>query len=97
MQLLGRRRLGDCKRKYSDLRKQIDLWEQDIKGASYSTPLELANAFSNGDSISADRVVFDMKGGKYRLVVRVDYCEQTVEVRFCGTHAEYDRIDALTV
>jgi len=97
MQLLGREKLTDCKRRYSDLRKQIDLWSRDVRGSTYATPLDLTNAFSNGEAISADRAIFDIKGGKYRLVVRVNYEEQSVEVRFCGTHPEYDRIDPFTV
>jgi mRNA interferase HigB len=45
----------------------------------------------------SDRVVFNIKGNDFRLVVRIDYARQIVDVRWFGTHAEYDRIDALNV
>jgi mRNA interferase HigB len=53
--------------------------------------------FANARIISGDRVIFNIRGGNYRLVVRIDYQFRKVYVRFIGTHAEYDRINALEV
>ena len=53
--------------------------------------------FRSADILANDRVVFNIGGNKYRLVVAVHYRDKRVYIRFVGTHAEYDRIDAATV
>ena len=53
--------------------------------------------YSNASALNDGRVCFDIKGGNYRLIVHVHYRSQIVFIRFVGTHAEYDKIDANTV
>lgn len=97
MRIIGRGKLADFKQRHSDARGQIDAWVADVESSIWTQPLDIAPAFANARTISADRAVFDIKGNRYRLVVRIDYRRGIVEVRFCGTHQEYDRIDALTI
>ena len=77
----------------------MNAWAATVEKSSWRHPQELKNTLRSASIIGrgSDRVVFDIKGNDFRLVVRVDYDRQIVDVRWFGTHAEYDRIDVLTV
>ncbi|MCY3873063.1 MAG: type II toxin-antitoxin system HigB family toxin [Rhodobacteraceae bacterium] len=62
--------------------------------ADWSSPSDVKAAYRTASVVGNHRVVFDIGGNKYRLVVRIDYEHRIVFVRFVGTHAEYDRINA---
>ena len=62
----------------------------------WQTPNDIKTTYENASIISADRVVFNIAGNKYRLVVAVNYKSNIVFIKFIGTHEEYDRIDAAT-
>lgn len=68
-----------------------------VKAADWSKPTDMKAMFRSADILANDRVVFNIGGNKYRLVVAVHYRDKRVYIRFVGTHAEYDRIDAATV
>ena len=63
----------------------------------WSTPLQVQDAFSKAKVVSADRVRFDIGGGVFRLIVAFDFGRGLAFIKFVGTHAEYDRVDARTV
>jgi mRNA interferase HigB len=68
-----------------------------VKAVDWSKPTDIKDMFRSADILANDRVVFNIGGNKYRLVVAVHYRGRRVYIRFVGTHAEYDRIDAVTV
>ena len=69
-----------------------------VEKAAWSSPGQVRATFGSADFLAANRVVFDIKGNSYRLVAQVKYAPLfLVFVRFLGTHAEYDRIDASKV
>jgi mRNA interferase HigB len=68
-----------------------------VKAADWSRPIDLKEVFRSADILRNDRVVFNIGGNKYRLVVAVHYRGKRVFVRFIGTHGEYNRIDAVTI
>ena len=68
-----------------------------VKAADCSKPTDIKEMFRSADILANDRVVFNISGNKYRLVVAVHYRGKRVYIRFVGTHAAYDRIDAATV
>jgi len=68
-----------------------------VKAADWSRPIDLKAVFRSADILPNNRAVFNIGGNKYRLVVAVHYRGKRVFVRFIGTHAEYDRIDAATI
>jgi mRNA interferase HigB len=69
-----------------------------VEKASWKGPAEVRAAFSSADMLAGNRIVFDIKGNTYRLVVQIKYAPLfLVFVRFIGTHAEYDRVDASKV
>ncbi len=72
-------------------------WVRVISRAQWTQPADIKAAFRTASILEKCRVVFNIKGNQFRLVVSVAYPSQIVFVKFVGTHAEYDRIDALTV
>ena len=81
----------------SDAEQPLRAWVSVVKAADWSRPIDLKEVFRSADILPNDRVVFNIGGNKYRLVVAVHYRAKRVFVRFIGTHAEYDRIDAATI
>jgi mRNA interferase HigB len=79
------------------LEGQVRAWFAAVKAASWKSSAELKSQFRAASILSSDRVVFNLKGNHYRLIVAVDYLRQFVFIKWIGTHAEYDRIDAKTV
>jgi mRNA interferase HigB len=72
-------------------------WYAEVSQAEWKTPVDLKAVHRNASFLSNNRVVFNIKGHTYRLVVAVRYTQQLMFIRFIGTHAEYDRIDAETI
>ena len=75
----------------------LKAWYHEVKHANWKNPNELKDFYRNASIIGDNRVVFNICGNKYRLVVRINYEAQWVFVRFIGTHSEYDKIDATRI
>ena len=71
-------------------------WHKVAKAARWTSPADIKAVYGNA-SIVGDRVVFNIAGNKYRLVVWADYARQALLVKFVGTHGEYDAIDVRTI
>jgi mRNA interferase HigB len=78
------------------VKSALDAWFHEAQGADWKTPTDVTRNYANA-SIVGDRVVFNIKGNSYRLVVAVDYRRQIVFIKWLGTHAAYDEIDVKTV
>jgi mRNA interferase HigB len=72
-------------------------WVHVVSAADWSRPTDVKTMFGSADIVGNDRVVFNIGGNKYRLVAAVHYRGKRVYVRFIGTHAEYDKIDATAI
>jgi mRNA interferase HigB len=72
-------------------------WFAEVRRAAWRTPQDIKNRYASADFLRNNRVVFDICGNNFRMVVWVKYDGQAVMIRFLGTHAEYDKIDAETV
>ena len=84
--------------RHPDAEGALRLWFSIVEKASWTTPAEVRAAFGSADFLADNRVVFDIKGNTYRLVVQIRYAPLfLVFIRFIGTHADYDRIDATTI
>jgi mRNA interferase HigB len=82
--------------RYRDAKGPLEAWHSECLKAKWKTPQELKAQFGSASVLKNNRVVFNIAGNKYRLVVSVDYQRQTMFVKFVGTHAQYDEIDAET-
>jgi len=78
------------------VKSALDSWFHEVQAANWKTPAEVVTNYANA-SIVGDRVVFNIKGNAYRLVVAVDYRREIVFIKWLGSHAAYDKIDVRTV
>lgn len=79
---------------YSDSKASLQAWYHEAKNANWSSSNELKRQYKNASILGEGRIVFNIKGNTYRLVVSIDYELQIIFIRFIGTHKEYDKIDA---
>jgi mRNA interferase HigB len=75
----------------------LDSWFQEARKAQWKSTTDVKASYAHASIVGPDRVVFNIKGNAYRLVVAVDYRRGIVFVKWLGTHAAYDRIDIKTV
>jgi mRNA interferase HigB len=80
--------------KNPDAAQPLQAWYHDVKHASWKSPAEIKAVYRNASFMAHNRVVFNIKGNKYRLVIAVQYEFSIVFIRFIGTHKDYDAIDA---
>ena len=82
---------------YANSETSLRSWYHDAKNADWKNANEIKLQYINASIIGDGRVVFNIKGNSYRLVVSIDYEFQVIFIRFIGTHKEYDKIDVKTI
>jgi mRNA interferase HigB len=87
----------DRKPEYADAREPVLAWYRQVLGADWSKPSEVKAEIGTASILRDGRVVFNIAGNKYRIVAWINYPYRVVYVRFVGTHAQYDRIDAQAI
>jgi mRNA interferase HigB len=85
------------KPEYADSEGSLRSWYHDAKNSDWKNSNELKQYYQSASIIGEGRIVFNIKGNTYRLVVSVDYEFQVIFIRFIGTHKQYDKIDAKTI
>ena len=97
MRVVSKKPLREFWEKHADAKVALQAWYEDALRSEWRTPSEIKGSYGNASIIGANRVIFNIKGNDYRLVVKVHYDRGYVYVRFVGTHREYDGIDAETI
>jgi mRNA interferase HigB len=97
MRIISRKKLKEFWERHSDARASLEAWFADVKQADWKTPNDIKTIYRNVSLVANNRVIFNIKGNKYRLVVVVQYTYKLVYIRFVGTHEEYDKIDVTTI
>ena len=82
---------------YADAREPLMAWYRQVRHADWSSPAEVKRAIRTASVLRDGRVVFNIAGNKYRVVVWINYPYRIVYIRFVGTHRQYDNIDAQTI
>jgi mRNA interferase HigB len=82
---------------HGDCEQQLKAWFQETSKAEWPSPNDIKNGYPSASILPDNRVVFNLKGNSYRLIIKINYEYQMVWVRFIGTHAEYDKIDATKI
>ncbi len=91
MRILGLLVLEEFKKAHADARGPLDAWRREAEDSKWLTPQDIKQRHRSADFLADNRVIFNIKGNSYRLVVQVRYQNGMVAVEWVGTHAEYDK------
>lgn len=99
MRIISKRVLIDfySNPQYSDAKTPIEAWYSEAKITTWQDPSEIKSSYRNASILKNNRVVFNIAGNKYRLIVSINYPAQIMYIKFIGTHQQYDKINANTV
>lgn len=97
MRIIAKSTLHEFWRRRPDAKDSLLAWYRQVERAAWANSAELKKQYASASVINNERVVFNIKGNNYRLVVKIDYTYGLVYICFVGTHAEYDSVDAETV
>ena len=94
MRIIAKRALRAFWELHPDAEEPLLAWYREAQKEDWDTPAKVKEKYRSASVIGDSRVVFNIKGNHYRLVVKINYPYRVVYIRFVGTHAEYDRINA---
>lgn len=94
MRVIAKKILRDFWEVHSDCEQQLKSWFRETCKAEWKNPNEIKVEYPSASILNENRVVFNIKGNKYRLIVKINFDYEMVWIRFIGTHAEYDKINA---
>ena len=97
MRVIAKKILQEFWQKHKDCEQQLKSWYQEADNAKWKTTKDIKKDYSTASFLENNRVVFNIKGNRYRLVVKINYDYQMLWIRFIGTHSEYDKIDATKI
>lgn len=83
--------------KHPDCEEQLKSWFQETSNSRWKKPNEIKSEYPSASILIDNRIVFNIKGNNYRLIIKINYEYQMIWIRFIGTHAEYDKIDATKI
>ena len=97
MRIITRSTLRAFWERHADVEVALIAWCQDAAQAKWKTPEDVKNVYASASIIANNRVVFNIKGNQYRLVVAINYTFGIIYIRFIGSHQDYDKVEAATV
>lgn len=97
MRIISRKRLVQFWQSHPDAEQPLRAWYAEAKKAQWRSPVEIKAIYQHASILPNNRVVFNIKGNNYRLVVVIEYMQGKIFIRFVGTHTEYNQIDAKTI
>ena len=97
MRIIARATLSEFWVEHPEVRASLERWSTVMRAEAFASTADVQARFSKAKVLNGDRVRFEVAGGDYRLIVAFKFKNQIAFIKFLGTHAEYDRIDALSV
>lgn len=97
MRVIARSKLEAFWKRHADSEQPLKAWYAEASQAVWKNTSDIKKTYISASFLQDNRVVFNIKGNSYRLVIHVHYGTETVLIKFIGTHADYDKIDARTI
>lgn len=97
MRVIARPVLREFWEKYTDAEQPLKAWLAEAESAAWRTPRDIKDLYGNASVVGDNRIVFNIAGNKYRLVVHFHYEYGIARIKFIGTHPDYDAIDVETI
>lgn len=97
MRIIAKSTLRSLWEKHPDSKEPLQAWYEEAKRAEWRTPADIRSIYNTASLLPNNRVVFNIKGNHYRLIAHIHYNTHILYIRFVGTHAEYDKIDATSI
>ena len=94
MRVIAKKILKEFWKKHPDCEQQLKSWYQEACNAEWKNSNEIKVEYPYTNILTDNRIVFNIKGNNYRLIVKINYKYQIIWIRFIGTHSEYDKINA---
>ena len=94
MRVIAKKILRKFWEKHNDAEDQLKTWFKEASKANWKTPTDIKDEYTKASILKQSRVVFNICGNKYRLIVEINYVRQWIFIRFIGTHTDYDKINA---
>jgi len=94
VRVIAKRTLRTFWGKHKNCEEQLKSWFKEAEDAEWKGPGDIKTDFPSASFLKDNRVVFNIKGNDYRLIVKINYSYRIVWIRFVGTHSKYDKIDA---
>jgi mRNA interferase HigB len=97
LRIIAKKILREFWETHPDCEQQLKAWYQETSNAEWKNTKDIKKGYPTASFLADNRVVFNIKGNHYRLIVKINYDYQMVWIRFIGTHAVYDKIDATKI
>lgn len=95
--IIAKRTLREFWEKHADSEQYLKTWFETARTSNWKSPGDVKETYVNASILKEGRVVFNIKGNSYRLIVKFNFERQWAFIRFVGTHSDYDRIDANSI
>ena len=95
MRIISKKRLKDFyeQSKYHDSKSPLEAWHKEVLKLQWSNPNEVKEMYKSASIIGNEKIVFNIAGNKYRLIVTINYYAKIVFIKFIGTHKQYDKVN----
>jgi mRNA interferase HigB len=93
VRILNRETLVDFYSVHKETKSQLEAWYYEVKNSNWRNPIDVKEKYGTASIVGGNKVVFNIKGNKYRLVTKINYQMKTVYIKFIGTHKDYDKIN----
>jgi mRNA interferase HigB len=97
MRIIARSTLRQFWETHPNAEQSLKAWYNEASRADWNSPTDIKSTYINASIIANNRVVFNIKGNDYRLIVHIRYDIKIIFIRFVGTHSEYDNVDATVI
>jgi len=97
VRIIAKKTLKEFWKKHSNCEQQLKSWYDETLDANWASTKDIKENYPSASFLNDNCVIFNIKGNSYRLIVKINYKYKIVCIRFVGTHAQYDKIDATSI